>query len=131
MNIKKQNAIAGIDAVIAIITIIIFSTLILTLIVNNLKENVKLKKDTLAMIYITEIFENIAIEDYDKINDSNIDNLIPQQVKDNYSVDIKITNQFENVSNNEDIMKKITLTLTYEFDNEEYSCSMERMKIRE
>ena len=40
--------------------VMIFSSLIFAMIFNNAVENVKLKKETMAMIYITEIFETIG-----------------------------------------------------------------------
>ena len=103
----------------------------------------KLKKDSLAMIYITEIFENIGIESYSNLengdyedignNDynTNIENLIPQEALEIYKVDLVITDQLEDVENNENIIKKIVVTLTYNVNNKNYTYSMERMKIKE
>ena len=65
MKIKEENALAGIDMVIAIVIVIIFSVIILTLITNNALENLKTAKETMAMICITQIFENIGIQSYD------------------------------------------------------------------
>lgn len=48
-----------------------------------------------------------------------------------YKVDIIITNELENVENNEDIIKKIVVTLTYSINDKDYTYSMERMKIKE
>ena len=143
MKLKKEKALAGVDVVIAVVAITIFSTLIISLISNNVIENVKLKKDSLAMIYITEIFENIGIEsysnlengDYEDIGNSdyntNIENLIPQEALDIYKVDLVITDQLEDLENNENIIKKIVVTLTYNVNNKNYTYSMERMKIKE
>jgi len=131
MEIKKDNGLAGVDMIIAIIAITIFSTLIVSLMYNNVIENVKLKKETLAMIYITEAFENIGIETYDNITEENINNLVPEEARNNYNIEMTVTNEFDDVTNNEYIMKKITLKLSYEIANKTYSCSMERMKIKE
>lgn len=143
MKIKKEKGLAEVDLVIAVIAILAFSTIIVFLMSNNVIENVKLKKDTLAMIYMTQIFENVGIESYQNLengtyldirnNDynTNIKNLIPQDLEEGYVVDIIITNQLENVENNEDIIKKIKVKLTYSINNKEYTCSMERMKIKE
>ena len=145
MKLKKDKGLAGVDIVIAVIALMIFSTLILSLIYNNVAENVKLKKETLAMIYITEIFENVGIESYenlengtyenigenDDIDNTYIKDLIPEDAKREYRVDLTITNELENVENTEDIIKKIVVTLTYEVNDKNYTCSMERMKIKE
>ncbi len=131
MKIKKENAFVGVDIIIAIIAIIFFSTLIISMIYSNALENAKLKKETLAMISITEIFENIGIENYENVTEENINNLVPTYVTKNYEVDLTITNQFDDVTNYEDIMKKVQVTLTYDLGNKTYTCSMERMKIKE
>ena len=132
MNIKKNNALAGIDMIIAIITIMIFSTLILALMSNNAMQNMKTAKETLAMIYITEIFENIGIADYDSVLEENTNDFIPQEALNTYQIDMKIENDFEDIEDEEqNIVKKVYVTLTYEIGNKTYSCSMERLKIKE
>lgn len=131
MKFKKENGLAGTDMVIAIIAITIFSTLILSLMVNNSIENIKVVRETMAMIYITEIFENIAISDYDTISEENIDNFVPQDALKNYKVDVTIDNNFEEVEEQQDIIKKISVTLTYNIGNKSYTSSMERYKIKE
>ena len=131
MKFKKNNGLAGIDIIIAIIAVTIFSTLIISMMYYNVSENVKLKNETLAMIYITEIFENIAIEDYENVTQDNINNFIPEEAIKLFQVDMTVTNNLENVTNNEDILKKVEVKLTYVVGNKTYTCSMERMKIKE
>lgn len=124
---KKENGIAGVDIIIAIIAVMIFSTLILTLITNNAKESVKSAKETIAMIYMTEFFENISIAGYDEITQDNINKFIPEGVEGNYQVQINVE---DNIYGDEDIIKKIQLTLTYEINNRTYEYSMEKLKVR-
>lgn len=143
MKIKQNKGIAGIDMVIAIIAVTIFSTLIISMMYNNVVENVKLKKETLAMIYITEIFENVGIENYTNLtvgdytdigaNDyaEEIEALIPEEVISDYKVDLIITDELDNVTENEDILKKVQITLTYDVNDKTYTSSMQRMKIKE
>ena len=127
---KKDKALAGIDMIIAIIVVIIFSTLLLSLITNNALENVKTAKESMAMIYITEIFENIAIEKYENVTEDNINRFIPEQVLlDNYRVEMRIEENNNDIP--EDIIKKVNITLFYEINEKEYQYSMERLKIRE
>lgn len=131
MKIKNEKGLAGVDVIIAIIAITIFSTLIISLMYNNVLENVRLKKETLATIYLTETFENIGIESYENITEENINSLVPQEARENYKVEMTVTNEFENVTNNEDIMKKIIVKMSYVVGNKSYNCSMQRMKIKE
>ena len=140
---RKNNGLAGVDIIIAIIAITIFSTLIISMIYSNVMENVKLKKETLAMIYITEIFENIGIEDYNnlpigsyqniKVNeyDERIEQLVPDTILEGYIIDMVITENLDGVTTNEGILKKIQITITYEVGEKTFSSSMERLKIKE
>ena len=84
------------------------------------------------MIHITEIFENIGIESYENITEANIINsLIPKDVKNNYGVEVSVTNYFPDIQNYEDIMKKVTVKLSYTIEDKQYTCSMERIKGKE
>ena len=140
MKIKKEKGLAGVDMVIAIIAIMIFSTLIISVMYNNVLENVKLKKETLAMIYLTEIFENVGIEPYDSQAYNGIgeeftsitqeNSLVSQEILDRYNVEMAVTTNLEGVSENQ-ILKKIKVRLTYVVGDKTYECSMERMKIKE
>lgn len=143
MKVKQEKGFTGIDVAIAIIAITLFSTLIVTLIYNNFLENTKLKKETLAMIYITEIFENVGIQSYEKLENGNyedignnsysdnIEKLVPLDITGKYKIDIAISEPFNNIDEKENILKKINVTLTYNINDKKYSCSMERMKIKE
>ena len=124
---KKNNGIAGVDIAIAIVAVMIFSTLMLTLIINNSKETVKTAKETIAMIYMTEFFENISIAEYDEVTQENINKFIPEGVEKNYEVQIDVE---DNIGANEDIIKRVQLTLRYEIGNRKYECSMEKLKVR-
>lgn len=127
---KKNNALAGIDIIIAVVAIIIFSTLILSLITTNVTGNVKIAKETIAMIYMTEIFENIGTADYGNVTESNIDKFIPSNVSGDYEVEFKVTEHKPNSEADGEIMKKIELTLKYKIGDKTYECSMERLKAR-
>lgn len=130
MNIKKNSGLAGIDIVIAIIAIVIFTTLILALMYNNAMENIKIVKETLAMVYITEIFENIGIADFDEVTAGNENNFIPEEVNKNYEVNLKIEDEFEDLEK-QNIIKKINIIIKYEIGDKTYSCSAERLKAKE
>lgn len=128
MNIKKDTGLAGIDMAIAVIAIVIFTTLILGLMCSNALENVKISKETMAMLYITEIFENIGISDYDNVTEDNKELFIPKEIYNNYEVDMSITNAEEKEQN---ILKKINIVLKYNIGKKTYSCSAERLKSKE
>lgn len=130
MKIKKDKGFVGVDAAIAIAAVVIFSGLIISLMYNNFLENVKIKREALATIYLTEFFENIAIADYDDVLEENISTLIPEQIVAQGFImneeDIQIVEDEQ-----EKITKKITATISYELNEKTYEHTMERIKIKE
>lgn len=133
MKIKNVKGFVGVDIVIGILAVFIFSTLIISLMYNNFLENLKIKKDAMAAIYLTEIFESIAIEDYDNISQENILNLVSSDLEEKgYDIVINVDNEFEFQENkNEDILKKITATISYEIGDKRYERAMDRIKVKE
>lgn len=129
---KKNNGFVGIDMTIAVMAIIIFSGLIIFLMYNNFLENVKIKREALATIYLTETLENIGIESYDNINIDNKENLISANAIENgYDIQLTISDFYEDDTTKEDIIKKVVATISYKIGNKNYQHSMERVKIKE
>lgn len=134
MITKSSNkGFVGIDMTVAIVAIIVFSGLIITLMYNNYLENIKIKKEALATIYLTQIFENIAIADYQDVTQANIDNFIPADLEENnYNVQLTITSNLELPDiENQDILKKVNAVISYQIANKQYQYTMERIKIKE
>ena len=124
---KNQNGFVGVDMAITIIAIVTFSTLIISLMYNNFLENAKIKKEALAMVYITETFENVGMAQFDEVTQESIDNLLPEDAKKYYTVNSSV-NLLEN---DEQIIKKISVTLSYDVGNKTYNVTMDRLKAKE
>lgn len=124
---KNQNGFVGVDMAITIIAIVTFSTLIISLMYNNFLENAKLKKEALAIVYITETFENVGMAQFDEVTQESIDNLLPEDAKKYYTVNSSV-NLLEN---DEQIIKKISVTLSYDVGNKTYNVTMDRLKAKE
>ena len=136
MTVKKKNGFIGMDMVIAIVAMLIFSGLIFSLMYNNAIENSKIRKETMAIIYLTEILEGVGIADYDNISKESIDKgfLLPEEVPDSYEINIEIITDDFKLADNQvepDIMKKVIATISYKVGNKDYKLSMERLKIKE
>lgn len=125
---KNQKGFVGVDMAVTIIAIVTFSTLIISLMYNNFWENLKLKKEALAMVYITETFENIGKANYDEVQQENITNFLPNEAKEYYTATAKVE---LNDNESEKIIKKVTLTLSYKVGNKTYNVTMERLKAKE
>ena len=136
---KNNNGFVGIDMAIAVFAIIIFSTLIVSLMFNTFLENLKIKKEALATIYLTETLENVGIVNYDDITQENIDsgviNLIPPDIESyNYTMKIEVLTDSLSLSDAQKqtgIVKKVKATISYIIGNKNYQYIMERAKIKE
>lgn len=133
MKIKSNKGFVGVDAVIAIVAVVVFSGLIISLMYNNFLENVKIKREALASIYLTEIFENIAIAKYVDITQEYVNNptsgIIPEELQgQDFAVELLVE---QNSDEKEDITKKIIATISYELNDKTYEHTMERIKIKE
>lgn len=133
MTVKKNNGFVAVDMVLAILGIMIFSGLIVSLMYNNALENLKIKRETLAVIYLTETLENIGIANYEDVTTENIQNFIPSDLKEKkYDMEITLSEDIElSSTQDEEIIKKVTATILYKVGNKDYELSMERTKIKE
>lgn len=139
MNIKKNNGFIGVDMGIAVIAILAFSGLIISLMYNNYLENARVKMEAMSTIYLTEILENIGISNYSNVTQEKAKDLIPTNIKNSsYNAEITVNSNSNTDSNlnlsetqNEDIIKKVKVTLSYTIANKKYQHTMERIKIKE
>ena len=131
MKKNNEKGFIGVDMTLAILAIMIFSGLIISLMYNNTLENLKVRKETLATIYLTQVLENVGIATYDEVIQENITDFIPEDMEqDYYNIDI-VVSEDTNVPGEEKIIKKVEATISYELGNKKYQYSMERIKIKE
>ena len=137
MKKKTEKGFVGIDMVLAIAAVMIFSVLIIALMNNNYLQNIKVNKKALATIYLTETLENIGIAKYEDITQSNIDNIISDLVPEGleekgYKIKIEVDEDISlGEETTEDILKKVKVTISYKVRDKEYQYYMERLKAKE
>lgn len=125
MNAKNSKGFVGTDIIISIIAVIIFSGLIFSMMYNNFWENLKIKADSLAIIYLTETLEQIGIADYEEVTQENSMNFMSADLLNSYyNINLEVTQENE-------ITKKIRATISYKLVNKRYQQSIERIKIKE
>lgn len=129
MKVKEKKGFIAVDMTVAIMAIIIFSTIIISLMYNNALQNKKIKKEALAIIYITETFENVGIASFDDVTAENITNLVPIETERYYTVSTDVTELDQNEY--EKIIKKVSISLSYKVGNKTYDITMERLKAKE
>lgn len=134
MKIKSNKGFVGIDMVLSILAIMIFSIIIVSMMYNNFLENLKINRQALAIIYLTETLENIGIATYEEVTQDNINNgtinLFPGDIENTgYNINMVVEN-LENLELSEDIIKKVTATISYKLGDKTYEHSMERIKAK-
>lgn len=88
---------------------------------------------------ITEIFEKIDLENYDNITEERISNMITESGLNDYfneeknksHVDFTITNYKEEAEVEEDLIKKINITVTYKIGGKNITFPISKVKVRE
>ena len=133
MKKSSQKGFIGIDMAVSLIAIMVFTTLILSLLTYNFIGNAKISREILALVYLTETMENIGIADYNEVIQENATIFVPEElIEKNYNMDIVITNELDLTENeNNELIKKVIATISYDLGNKEYQYSMERIKIKE
>ena len=132
--LKKEKGLTGIDMVLAVIIVLLFTSIILSLMYNVKQQNVKQVYKLASNIYLTETLENIGIANYDDVvatsseNNSNLIPEMPVMFKENIEVE-----SIENEENPEleDMIKKVTVTISYKIGGKTYENVVQRLKIKE
>ena len=92
MKLKKNNGFIGVDMAIAVVAILAFSGLIISLMYNNYLENARVKMEAMSTIYLTEILENIGIANYSDVTQEKVKDLIPINMKNSsYNAEITVS----------------------------------------
>lgn len=128
--LRNKKGLTGVDISIAVIAIILFSSIILSLMYNVKLENLKIKAKVQANIYLTEIAEKIGIADYDDVTSENT-NLFPGEITDAYIAKIEVSKFSDEDTTKEDIIKKVKITISYKIGNKTYEESLQRLKVKE
>lgn len=139
MKIKSEKGITGTDITVGIILFLLASSVIFTLFHNIYMTVIEIKIHEVAVGVITDIFENIDLENYENltetklqkiINDSNAKNYF-NLIQDKSKVEYKIEKYSDINPNAEDIVKKIKIVVNYKINGISKKISMNKIKIRE
>lgn len=129
--LKKQTGLTAVDISIAIVAIMIFTSIIMSLMYNVRNENLRIKAKALATIYLTEISENIGIAKYEQVTEDN-SNIIPENIPDSFITKVKVESPYSSENDDKkDIIKKVNIEIKYTINNKSYTENFERLKIKE
>ena len=131
--LKKESGFTGTDIIIAIVMVVLFTSIILSLMYNIKYQNLKQVYKLASNIYLTETLENIGIADYDDVvnmNSNDETELIPE-IPDIFTERIDVVNISDIDSTKSDLIKKVTVTISYKIGNKTYEEVAQRLKIKE
>ena len=133
MNLKKENGVTNADMVIGMIIFIIGAATILTLYLQIYKLTSKIKIDQTAIGYITEICEQIDLNNYEDITVENVNAKIPDNYQFTCSNIENYSSKYMQSTGNEipDVVKKVYINIQYNYDNYSRNYQVSKIKVKE
>ncbi len=124
MNIKSEKGITGIDISVAIIIILLFVSIIATLIYNYSTTSKEINRKSTATYMIIDILEHAKSIDYASLTNEEVKNYIATEDKfkeQGYMITSKVEDctQLLGEEATEDILKKVTANVKYLVNGEE------------
>lgn len=139
--LKSNKGITGADAVLGVALAILFSGIIATLSYNIYVTSSSLKRSSKALEYITSTFEYVATQYYDNVTEDDIKNYISTKLDGKISINegtpykaqVSVTNynQMEGNTDKLDLVKEITMSVTYKLGDKDQTIEIKSAKSRE
>ena len=124
MNIRMNKGVVGVDVGIAIIIFIMFVTVITMLFYNSLMSTIATERKAIATDIAIKVIENIEVMDYNsfltKTNEKLTENI---EIPDGYNAQVSVSSAQE-----KDLLREITVTITYNFKDNEEKVEMKALK---
>ncbi len=134
-KIKKEKGATGLDVATGVVIFMLFSTFILTLYVQIYKQTSIIKIHEDAMGYIISICEDIDMRNYGDTEDlQQYTELIKTKIglpEDRYNLQISQEKYISTHPDAEDIVKRLTISITYNFDEEDRVITVNKIKVKE
>ena len=113
----------------SVVIIIIFTSVILALMYNVKYENTRQLYKLSANVYLIETLEKIGIANYEDVTTNNV-NLLPSDLPEIFQETIAVENLNNNQEYNfeEDVIKKVTVKISYIVNGKTYEQSISRLK---
>lgn len=131
------------DAILAILLILLFAGLITSLITNIVLESAKIKMNSQHIDFATEVLEYAEKLSYEGVTEQNLIDYINNKTEDDVSagtttdslttaykvaIDVQKYNQTSGNTDKLDIIKIVTVTVTTNLRNKEYSTTISGLK---
>lgn len=131
LNITSNKGFTMADVVIALIIFTIFTGTIGSFMYSSYKMNLQTKMSGSAVNYAMEILEDIDKIAYEEVTNGMENTYIQKyDIPSGFRLSIQVSNYKEG-DGAQDIIKKVKLTISYEFAKNSQDIVIERMKIKE
>lgn len=131
LNFKSNAGFTMTDLVAALIIFSIFTGIIGTLMYTSFKTNLQTKMASAAGNYAIQILEDIDKISYDRVTNGMESSYKSKLgIPTGFNLSIEVSNYNEGTSK-EDLIKKVKLTITYEYAGNSENLIVERLKVKE
>ncbi len=128
--LKGKKGFTTIDVLLAVITVIIFTSIIVSLMYNVRMENLRITSKLQANVLLTETLENIGIAKYEEVDNSNA-NLIPD-LNESFQIKLNVLPIYnEGSGESQNLIKRVEVTVYYSIGDKIYEETIQRLKIKE
>ena len=131
---KQNKAVMGVDIVVSIVVLSLFAGIIAGMFAELFIQNVSIRMDAIAVNYAATILEDTDRLSYAEVTTENMMKNVEEgryYMADNYTANIEVTNYSDMDSSKEDIIKIVKVTISYTLRNQEYSYTVQKLKIKE
>lgn len=131
INIKSNSGFTMTDLVVALLMLTLFTGMIGSLLYSSYKTNIQTKMTGLSVNYAIQILEDIDKITYDEVKNGMESKYINAlSIPAGFDLTIDVSNYNEGNSK-EDLIKKVKLTIIYQFSGETETVVFEKLKIKE
>lgn len=131
-RIKENKAATMSDVVIGMLILIMFTGILTTSFYKIYSNNISIRMNALAVDYAIKILEDIDRMPYEEVNNNLNDNISQNYgIKEGYQATLDIQNYNKNDETKEDIIKIVTLTISYKSINNDENYTVQKLKIKE
>ena len=131
INLKSNSGFTMADLVAALTIFALFTTIISTLMYSSYKSNMQVKMSGASVHYAMQILEDIDKISYENVKNGMESSYISKfSIPSGFIISINVSNYNEG-NNKEDLVKKVKLTISYEFSGDTESIVINKLKVKE
>lgn len=129
---NNKKGFSGVDIVIAMALIVIFVPLITTLFVNIYMNWMTTKRNAMANAYATQIIEHVEAVYYDELTENEVETFKNNlNIPSGYNVETSIETYTKTGEQTENLIKTITVSITYKVGQNTENVTMKSLKTKE